>query len=422
MRLTLWPYRIITLVMVVSLLFSNKLNSLCIILLCLTWLAERNFTAKFRQLAREPFFLLNGLLFLLYLLSIALSDDRHTAWFFVEKNLSLLVLPMVLLSRKPFSETALFQFCKAFVAGACLLMLYATAGAVAAFFHSQDPAVFFYHNLAGKAGMFAIMASLLCSTALALVLYIPLPGRLRVAAACALSLWIVLLASKMFLLVLVLLLAANAWPRAGRRLRVFMIVLPVLLALLVVFTDNPLRKRFADLAHFRSGYLTAADFNEGIYFDGLSLRLVFIRFGLAIVQEDGNYLLGAGTGDAEQLLRDKVKQYHMYTGNGADDREGYLQYGFHNELLQKYVQLGLTGLLVFLSAFGYVVYMAVRHRDRLLAGLAIIFGCSFFTDTLPEQQTGLVIFLVFTCFALCRIRQAAVTAAPAGCSSHSAYK
>lgn len=404
MKITERLYGIITFIMVVSLLFSYKINSLCIILLFAVWLLEGGFRYKFRQLLREPFFLLNALLFLLYVVSITQSSDQHTARFFVEKNLSLVVLPLVLLSKKRFSAQQIYTFCMAFIAGTCLLMLVATIAALKDYFQGYQGTVFFYHKLAGQVGLSAIIASLLCTVSMALLFYVPLPQKIKLVAGLALAGWVVLLASKLFLLVLLLIVFINVLSGAAAKVRRATMLSLALVALLIACTHNPVRRRFEDILKFRSTYLTAASYNEGIYFDGLSMRLVFIRFGLEIMQEEQHYLLGVGTGDAEALLRDKIKSYHMYTGNGLDDKEGYLQYGYHNELLQKFVQLGITGLLVFLCITGYVYYMAYRYKDSLLRNLMLLFTFSFFTDTLLEHQVGLVIFLLFVCLAVNRIR------------------
>lgn len=158
------------------------------------------------------------------------------------------------------------------------------------------------------------------------------------------------------------------------------------------------------MRRFRSSYLTDTTFNKGMYFDGLSLRLIYVRFSMEMMKEDGNYLLGVGTGDADTLLKQKILAYDMYKGDGVKNKEGYLKYGFHNELLQKFVQLGIIGLSVFIAIIVYCWYMAIRYRNRILLHLLLVFTLSFFTDTLLEQQFGLVIFFTFTCLAINEIR------------------
>jgi O-antigen ligase len=165
------------------------------------------------------------------------------------------------------------------------------------------------------------------------------------------------------------------------------------------------RKRFEDVGKFHTEYLSMKMYNPGMYFDGLSMRLIFVRFGLEIFREQGNYLLGVGTGDAEHLLKEKIKAYNMYQGDGVKDKAGYLQFGFHNQLLQKLLQLGLLGFAVFLATIVYCFAMAIKYKDGFLLNLILIFTLTFFTDTLLEHQVGLVMFLSFACMAINTIRQ-----------------
>ncbi len=398
-------YWVICLLLISSLLFSYPVNSLCIIALLLTWLVEGRFIFKFRQLIREPFFLLSVLLFSLYLLSIAVSDDKATARFFVEKNLSLIVLPLVLLSMKRFTKEKIAALGKVLIAGTIVCMTVATVIAVKNYIQVQDSSVFFYHKFSETVGMSAIVASLFCIISLAWLFHLP-TARWKLAAGILLTGWLLLLTSKLFLVVLFLILVLNFAGRYTIRTRVWAVAVLATIVLLVAVIPNPVRKRFGDMGKFQQYYLTAPDFNEGIYFDGLSLRLVFVRFGLEIMSEKKSYGLGTGTGDAEALLRQKIKAYHMYQGDGVKDKEGYLQYGYHNEFLQKYVQLGITGLLVFLAWLGYCYYIVLRYRHGLLRNLLLIFTFTFFTDTLLEQQVGLVLFLTFSCLAITEIREA----------------
>jgi O-antigen ligase len=389
--------------LIASLTFSYKLNSLCIIALFAVWLAEAGFARKFKVLVKEPFFILNVLLFCFYLLGIYLSEDTKTARFFVEKNLSLIVLPMVLLSMKRISREQFFILGKIFVAGTVVLMLLSVSMALGHWLRSHQVAVLFYHKLAGNVGLSAIIASLLCVISLAILFELP-NSRLKWIVVTALSFWLVLLSSKLFLLMLGLMLLFNVLRYIGTKARIVIASALVILTGIIAFTQNPVSRRFQDMGKFNGAYLTATKYNPGMYFDGLSMRLIYIKFGLEILKENGNYLLGVGTGDAENLLKGKIRAYDMYVGDGVKNKEGYLKYGFHNQWLQKLLQLGLIGFAVFMAVIIYCFTMAIKYKSKFLLNLMLIFTLTFFTDTLLEHQVGLVIFLTFICFSISRIR------------------
>jgi len=390
--------------LIVSLFFSNKVNSLCIIALLITWLLERNFRDKCTTLLKEPFFLLNAFLLGVYIISIVFSDNKSTARFFVEKNLSLLILPMVLLSKTPFMLSEIKTFGKIFISATFIVMAFCTLAAAGNFRTGHNYEVFFYHALAGNAGISAIIASFFCLISIACLLSLEVFEGWKWLLLLIFSAWLVLLSSKLFIVVLLVMLLLNIANKLSRKIKLMALSGIILLAAVIAITNNPVRSRFEDIGKFNTDYLYAKKFNPGIYFDGLSLRLVFIRFGLEIMQEDGNYLFGVGTGDAETLLQEKIRAYDMYTGDGVKDKLGYLQFGFHNEFLQKFLQTGIVGLGLFLSVLVYCIAMAVKHRSKLLLNLMLIYLFSFFTDTIMEVQTGLVIFLTFAALSVSMIR------------------
>jgi hypothetical protein len=394
----------ILVLLIASLTFSYKINSLSIIALFLVWLVDAGFATKFRKLIKEPFFIGNVLLFGLYLLGIALSEDKATARFFVEKNLSLIVIPLVMLSMKRITRAQFFVLGKIFVAGTCVLMLLALILATRYWFQIHNYNVFFYHKLAGQVGISAIIASLLCIVSIAILFELPGYGRLKWVCIIFLSLCLILLSSKLFLLMLAIMILLNVLKHIRPKTRIILCLAILIVAALIAFTANPISKRFKDMGKFHTEYLTAKKYNPGMYFDGLSMRLIYIKFGFEIFREDGNYILGVGTGDAENLLKDKIRAYDMYQGDGVKNKLGYLEYGFHNQLLQKLLQLGVLGFIIFLSLIIYCFSMALKYKNRFLLNLMLIFTLTFFTDTLLEHQVGLVMFLSFTCLAINQIR------------------
>jgi hypothetical protein len=389
----------VTLFMLCCLPISNKANSISIMLLLTLWLLEGNWKEKGASLLREPFFLLNAALFLLFLISYVRSENKDIARFFIEKNLSLIILPLIFCSGDRFSVREINNIFKAFITCIFLMMFLATILAAWQFILTGNSHVFFYHTLAHHVGLSAITASLLCCISLALLFHLPEKKKLKTCVAAIFSLWLLLLSSRLFIATGLLLLFCNIFYYLNLRNKIIAAALGLSLVTLLGVTHNPIRSRFQDLGQFPLNHLNDTVFSKADYFDGLSLRLLYFRFSAAIMQENGNYLWGTGTGDAENLLKEKIIAHDMYTGNGTTDTEGYLQYSFHNEYLQKLVQLGITGLGLFLAVIVYCWHLAFRYRSKLLSNLLIIFCLSFCTDTLTETQLGLVSYLSFLCLA-----------------------
>ena len=77
---------------------------------------------------------------------------------------------------------------------------------------------------------------------------------------------------------------------------------------------------------------------------------------------------------------------------------------FHNEFLQKFLQTGIIGSVIFLSILVYCIVMGLKHRDKLLLNVVLVYLFSFFTDTIMEVQVGLVAFLTFVALSINTIR------------------
>ena len=399
-------YFFVMLLMAASIVLNIAMNSICIMLLLLVWLAERGFKEKWNRLVREPFFILNTALFGMYIIGMGISKDKANAQFFLTKNLSLLIIPGILLSKERFSKEQIYLFLKMFIACVFLQMSVETSLSLIKYFQTHDSSYFIYHKLVSNINIGgAIIASFFCLLSVIFLFFVRERRWLKWLLYAAFSVWIVLLDSKLFIVMLLLLFLINVFYTLSAKWKIASMAGIIGVTALTVLTPNPLRQRFADMKHFNTSHLSAKKYNEGMYFDGLSLRLVYIKFGFEIMKENGNYFWGAGTGDAENLLRKKIVDYDMYTGNGTTDKEGYLRYGYHNQYLQKLVQMGISGFCIFMAGIVYCFYMAIRYKNKLLLNLLIIFNASFFTDTLLEHQVGLVSFLVFTCLCIGMIRK-----------------
>ena len=398
-------YFIVMVLLVCSIVINNAMNSICIMMLLAVWLVERGFGCKWKQLLREPFFILNALSLVLYAISIGISHDKGSAIFFFTKNLSLIIIPTVLLSGREFNKAQINLILKAFILCVFIAMSIESLLSLIQYFETHDRSFFFYHKLVGSIDIGgAIIASFFCMTSMVFLFYLPDKGRLKWFLYAAFGVWIILLNSKMFLATLLLLFLINGFSLLTTRVKIVSILIIASGVLFLSVINNPIKQRFMDMSHFQKSYLTASTFNPDMYFDGLSLRVIYIRFGLEIMRENGNYLIGVGSGDAENLLKKKIASYNMYTGDGVTEKEGYLKYGYHNEYLQRLVQFGFAGFSLFMAAIVYCFYMAIKYKQKLLLSLMIIFSSSFFTDTLIEHQVGLVSFLVFSCLCIIIIR------------------
>ncbi|PWT96536.1 MAG: hypothetical protein C5B52_15540 [Bacteroidetes bacterium] len=165
----------------------------------------------------------------------------------------------------------------------------------------------------------------------------------------------------------------------------------VALTSIVVFTNNPIKKRFLDVSDRRTMLFEQDHFNQGIYFNGVQFRLLLWRFSYQILNKHHAWVFGVSPGDGQHELNQRMIDSNMYQGDG-DFNKGYLGYNCHNQYVQTTLQSGIIGLVFFLIAIGSLFVMSVRQRNSSAAIIVcgLIIFC--FTEAILEAQYGLVIF------------------------------
>lgn len=381
----------------VSLLVSLKWCSIGIILLTLVWVLS-GFGGKERfAFIRHPYFWLSLALFLLYVLGWVRSEDKSAAAFALEKKMSLVLLPAIMLSMKPLSQRWLQHLFSVFVGSTLIFMLLAFICSGLYFLHGHSSQVFFYHRLVQPLGLSAITASCFCFISFILLFYISdVKGVLRFILALFFLGSLLMLASKMMLVLLLLIGLVYLIKGRHRRLQLLMLLTLVFLMTFTFFTNNPVQNRFSDLSGFSFSFINQPHYTAEDYFDGLSLRAVFIRFTCELLTERKSWILGLGTGDAEAALKQKIAASGMYTGKGLTDMDiGYLEYSFHNQYLQELAESGLLGLIFLLAWLLYAFKIAIRRRNFWMLSILVVFTVGSLSEAWLELQIGLVLFLVF---------------------------
>lgn len=105
--------------------------------------------------------------------------------------------------------------------------------------------------------------------------------------------------------------------------------------------------------------------------------------------------MGVSPGDNQQYLNDKIKAYHLYTGDPSKGTTGYLNYEYHNQYMETLVGCGLIGLSILLSILIYTFTKAIQQHNILLVAYLFIFCICFLTEAVLEMEIGVVGFTFF---------------------------
>ncbi|MGI9543364.1 MAG: O-antigen ligase family protein [Cyclobacteriaceae bacterium] len=122
--------------------------------------------------------------------------------------------------------------------------------------------------------------------------------------------------------------------------------------------------------------------------NSINMRLAHWECSLKAIRK--NWILGVGSGDGQDHInrcyqeRDLAPILHQRDFNA------------HNQYLETWLAVGLPGLIAMLWLFGYLVGKAQQHRFVLLAVFVTLSGLLCLTDSIFERQKGVAFFFFFS--------------------------
>ncbi len=103
-----------------------------------------------------------------------------------------------------------------------------------------------------------------------------------------------------------------------------------------------------------------------------------------------NFVLGVGTGDIQNELNEEYKRM------GKRDLYKDKELNAHNQFIETSAENGVIGLLLLLSVFGIMFWVAVTNRNILYFMFILIVFISFLFETMLNRLAGLAFFSVFS--------------------------
>lgn len=395
--------------MAISLPYHLRLNVFFLILLFLNWVIETDYKAKYHELRIDKFFLLSSCFFIWYLIEILFSSNFNDAWFSVEKKTAIIIVPMILLSKKILFNnirSLFFTYLSYSVSIAVLICLTASSYT---YLIDHNLNEFIYHNFAGHIGQSAIYFSLLCMISagylqLELANKVEMNNTIDYIRLLICSLGILLLASKMHIIFyLIFSLSILITKIIHKKLYLYSTLLLIaVLVLTILFTKNPIIKRFNDINIDRISLLSKEKYSPDVYLDGLTQRLLWIKFGTEILEENNAWLVGVSPGNSKELLNQKITNSNLYTGVKNTNDYGYLNLNYHNQFMETLVGTGLIGILLLILIILYLIYISHISKDWLILYGVLLFGICFLSESILERQIGVVSFSIYFALALTR--------------------
>ncbi|MEX0966515.1 MAG: O-antigen ligase family protein [Bacteroidia bacterium] len=399
---------VLLLLIAVTLPFSRNINSYCIVLLALNWVAEGQFREKWQRLRNNRLALLFLAFFLLHVAGVLYSEYWQDALKLVERKLALLVFPVVLGSIAPIGKKNIQKLFLAFaatIAGGALFSLLVHAWQWLS--TGAEPEIF-YHALVQPIGISAIYYSCyVCFSIFALAFYIKenwqvLSFNIKFISGFLilfLTGFLILLSSKIFLFIFIILgnLFLLFFIFNKQRIKKAAIAggaFTILVAVVIASVDA-IQERFRSVWPSNLEVLQQEQFRYDTPFTGLTLRLVLWQMAWQVQQEQQAWIQGVGIGDARPLLNEQYRERNLYLGNPDLNDTGYLNYNVHNQYVQVLLELGVVGLLLWLAYLFLPLLVAGYGANRLWIFFTIMMATFALTEVYLATQRGVVFFAMF---------------------------
>lgn len=378
----------------------------CVALLILVWalypgnlIDDPDRFARWKRLKERRLWIPMALLvgyYLLYLVSMAYTDNLAAGMFTLEKKLLFLFAPLLLLtmpdelaSRRHFNGLL-----TAFIVGCCVTIAASLAYAFVCYNHTGDSAYFYYQLVSPFQHPSYLAMYLIFSLAAALYLVgcqaeeTSRAGQILLALyAIPAIVYICLLQSKSGFLSMILLLAFFLIYGLCIRNKKLIISVMYIAALsaasfwLIPNAGSRIETSAAELAAGAESNVADAGTS--------SMRLLIWKEALNITKE--HPLFGVGAGDTQDCLNQRYETAGM-------TKALHKELNAHSQVMQTTVAIGLVGLLVLAAIF---VYPLIACRRSQLMPLWLFFillvGLNILVESMWETIAGVSFFTVFYC-------------------------
>ncbi len=400
--------------MLATILISElNLNSYCIFAVLFLTLIDGNWKKNLVHGFTHPLFISFLLVFLIECAGLLHNNNMKAGLKNVETSAGLIALPFILITGQQFFSRYSWKIMRVYCVSLALTTIYCLARAIIHYEQTGNAAAFYYHELLKPLDHHAVYFSVFLLIGIT-ILFADIRQHSQHAGQTALRvagiIWfftiIILLASKLMLIASILLIIAlTVMSFKGKRRFItsgIALAVCIVTAIVVFSVENPVRKRFNDLFTGNPELFTRKKFSTDIYFNGLQFRLLNWRFGWEILKENKAVAFGVTPGDAQQLLNEKFIKAEMYTGDPQRNDTGLLNYNFHNQFLQSFVESGITGLLALLFNFALLFVLAIKRNsvNAICALLLLMIFC--LTESVLERQYGVFMYAFFPLFLMSR--------------------
>lgn len=383
------------LLFVFTLPFDILYSNITLFLLVTTTLLDFKIE-KIRQIPRQVW-----IFQMIYFLSVAgyfYSSHKHAAGFLLERQLAILLIPLLLPLAVSINEKRKRQLLTVFLLSAVSTILFLLLNAFLVVRELQLPFTqifskeFFNHRFSAPIGIHAGYLSMYVAVSIIYGLQqikeSTSKKRMMFLGGClaVLCCGMVFLASRNMLLSTIL-VAGFIFPfyyAKHKLLYITGVIVLLGLGFVAIYNIPYLKKRL--ISEFIGDIKSV---RETANIDVIEPRIERWQCAMHLVAKSP--VLGYGSGDEIPMLKVEYIKRGLYIS--------YLEeFNAHNQYLSYVLKNGIIGLLIVIATFGYFVQLAYRRKDFMYLSFLIIVLIGFFTENILDANKGIYFFALFNTF------------------------
>ncbi len=314
----------------------------------------------------------------------------------LERKLSLLVIPLILLLGSSHIQNIKTWALRGFFAGLFFTGMHMLLDAIIQSFQGFDMSKWMYHDFTSPYTLGAVYYSWYLAIAMISLVFDRQEAfieKIRYYLLFFFLLLLLLSASKLFISLMIPLVFIGLFLKQGKKKRLIIAAIAFIMLMIAVV---PYINRMKELSNSKLDVIFLKEYRYDTPLNGLTLRLIEWRFAWEIMQENDAWLRGVGIGSKQDILDDHYEKYNLYTGNPELGDRGYLGYNYHSQFVEITAGTGIPGLVILLLIFTYV-FFCIRKQLFLPLPVYIISALFFLTESVLERQAGIVMFCLIVC-------------------------
>lgn len=372
-----------------------RLTPVFIALMLINWLLEADFKNKFQILFKNKIACLFISFYLLHLIGLLYTENVPAGLFDIQVKLSLLIFPVVIISR-PFNEKQVNAIFYSFIAGGIIASIAMLVRAVY-LYYTLGENNFFY-----EAFSFILHPSYLSmylNVAIAWMLINLLQHKMKeryyklyaFLVIVFFSFVIILLSSKMGLITMILMYACFFIYYILVHKKYLLGISGIVMIAVMIFFITRFVPEVVLRVQTAVAAVTAGNSSQ-TESESTAVRLLIWKASNQVISE--NLLFGVGTGDVKEELMKEYKRRGM---------TGAIEYSLntHNAFYQVFVGLGLIGFSFLLLQLFIPLFFAYKKSNSIYLLFLLIVLLNFSVEAMLETQAGVMFYAFFNSLLFC---------------------